>query len=161
LSFELEIRDEDHASQDRAGFSVILLGEDLLGIELGFWEDRIWAQSGPTFQQAEGVDFTTNGGENLYELWIQGLEYALLANGSEILSGATRDYSSASPTVDPYDTPNMLFLGDDTGSASADFTLGRITLDAGPFGVPLPATWILLLVGLGHGYRLRQRRSGK
>jgi hypothetical protein len=44
----------------------------------------------------------------------------------------------------------MLFLGDNTTSASADFTLGRITLTTGPFAAtpaPLPA-W-LILAGAG------------
>jgi hypothetical protein len=42
----------------------------------------------------------------------------------------------------------MLFLGDDTGSAGADFTLGRITLASGPFPAPAPPAWLLLTGGL-------------
>jgi hypothetical protein len=157
LGFELEIRDEDHGNSDRAGFSAILLGQDLRGIELGFWEDSVWAQSGPAFTRAEQTDFNTTIGSILYELTILGLDYMLSADGVDILSGTTRDYSPASPFPDPYDVPNMLFLGDNTGSAGADFTLGRVTLVTGPFApvendpvdsVPLPAVWMLVALGL-------------
>jgi hypothetical protein len=146
LAFDLLIHDEDHLSGNRAGFSVILLGMDLFGIELGFWENRIWAQSGTGFTQAEGVGHATNLSLSTYELLILNTEYFLLADGFEILTGATRDYSPASPLPDPYDEQNMLFLGDNTTSASADFTLGRITLTTGPFAAapaPLPA-WLIL-----------------
>ena len=45
LDFDLQVNSESHSSNNRAGFSVILLSQDLLGIELGFWTDQIWAQS--------------------------------------------------------------------------------------------------------------------
>ncbi|BAZ40806.1 putative Ig [Calothrix sp. NIES-4101] len=59
---------------DRAGFSVIVIGNDKKGIELGFWSDQIWAQndgaaepdptksntlSNTLFTQGEKVDFNT------------------------------------------------------------------------------------------------------
>jgi hypothetical protein len=149
LGFELQIHDEDHLSQNRAGFSVILLGQDLFGIELGFWEGSIWAQSGPSFTRAETVSFDTRLDLITYQLTILNTEYLLLADGTEILRGSTRDYSSASTFPDPYDEPNMLFLGDDTTSASADFTLGAITLAThGDAGLSAPS-WTLSPAGGG------------
>ena len=149
LGFELQIHDEDHLTSNRAGFSDILLGMDLFGIELGFWENRVWAQSGPSFTQAEGTTgFDTTLGLISYELLILNTEYFLLADGFEILTGPTRNYSPASPFPDPYDEPNMLFFGDNTTSASADFTLGSIRLTTGPFtDAPTPAPLLLLLTG--------------
>jgi len=150
LGFELALPDEDHLSNDRAGFSVILLGDDQKGIELGFWEDRIWAQSGPDFVQAEGVAVNTLT-KTLYELTIRGLNYILNADGSQVLTGPTRDYTGATPSVDPYETPGMIFLGDDTSSASALFTLGSIRLE-----VPAPPPWWLLPAGLLALHRRRR-----
>ena len=97
---ELAIADESHASSNRAGFSVILLGDDKKGIELGFWTDRIWAQSGPDFVQAEGAAYNT-ASTVLYDLSIRGLNYVLSANGNPILTGLTRDYTSAAPIIPP------------------------------------------------------------
>src|SRR4051812_35382877 len=52
LRCSVQIVSESHADSDkdgdgvggRAGFSVIVLSSDPKGIELGFWEDQIWAQ---------------------------------------------------------------------------------------------------------------------
>jgi hypothetical protein len=157
LGFELQILDEDHVSSDRAGFSVILLGQDLLGIELGFWEGEIWAQSGPSFTHAEGAPYNTTLERVLYELTIVGTSYFLRADGNQLLTGATRDYSPATPNPDPYGTPNMLFLGDDTGSAGAQFTLGGLTLT--PNAAPAPPVWALLLGGIAWLGRASSRHS--
>lgn len=150
LSFELLIRDEDHLTGNpRAGFSVLLLGDDLLGIELGFWENEIWSQGNADFDaKGESAVFDTTAASILYELTILDSDYLLSAGGTDLLTGALRDYSAANPFPDPYETPNMLFLGDDTGSAGADFTLGRITMTTGPFDLPVPATGLLLAGGL-------------
>lgn len=161
LGFEMRMLDEDHLTADRAGFSVILLDQNNLGVELGFWEDRIWAQSGPGFTQdpVERVDFTTTLGPRiLYELTILGADYFLAADGAEILSGSVKDYSPASPNPDPYGTPNFVFLGDDTGSASAQFELGRITLTTDPFAVPASGVLVLMFGGLGGLSLVRRSR---
>lgn len=142
LSFELRLNSESHANNNRAGFSVILLGSDLMGIELGFWGDEIWAQSGADFLHAEGAVFDTTAAEVLYRLQILGSSYTLLANGNPILTNSLRNYSAFGL---PYNLPNFLFLGDDTSSAGADITLGRVELDVA--AVPEPAS--LTLIGLG------------
>lgn len=146
LGFDLQLHDEDHSSSHRAGFSLILLGQDRRGVELGFWEDQVFAQGGPGFTRAESAAWDTAAALGHYELTILGLDYLLTANGQPVLGGVTRDYSPASPFPDPYDIPNMLFLGDNTRSAAANFTLGRVTIETGPFAtdIPLPPVWALL-----------------
>jgi hypothetical protein len=159
LGFQLALTDEGHSTVNRAGFSVIVIGDDLNGIELGFWKDRIWAQSGPDFVQAEGAAVSTIGVTS-YVLTIHGTSYTLRADGSEILTGPTRDYTSATPTPDPYDTPGMLFLGDDTRSASANFFLGSIQLETpATEPVPEPSTFLLLGAGLGGLALWRNRKA--
>jgi hypothetical protein len=138
LRFDLSITTENHANNNRAGFSVILLGSDNIGVELGFWSNEIWAQN-VGFIHGEGVSFTTSS-TNTYVLNITGNNYELRANNTPILNGSVRDYSGFGA---PYTYDNLVFLGDDTTSASADFTLGRVTIFA---AVPEPATWMTAAV---------------
>ncbi|MFT3882798.1 MAG: hypothetical protein QM703_24485 [Gemmatales bacterium] len=93
ISWNLLVHSETHPNPNRAGFSIIALSSDNLGIELGFWGNEIWAQSGPDFQHAEGVTFTTTN-QTHYDLILQGNNYSLFANGVSILPGALRNYSS-------------------------------------------------------------------
>lgn len=151
LLFELRVNSESHANNDRAGFSVILLSEDSFGIELGFWTNEIWAQSGPTFTHAEGADYDTTAAERLYELQILGSSYRLLADGTQILTGALRNYASFGV---PYNLPRFVFLGDNTSSAGADVVLGDVTLLT---DVPEPSGPALLTF-LGLVIAIRKRR---
>ena len=153
LSFELQVDSEAHSlSNDRAGFSVILLDKDNIGIELGFWEDEIWPQN-PNFTHGQGVNFGTTASQVSYELLIQNNQYFLSADTVPILDGFLVEYTA--PTV-PYQLPNYLFLGDDTGSAGADITLGEVVLTTNPAAVPAPPVWGLLLLGLGLMARRRR-----
>jgi len=132
---------ESHASNDRAGLSLIVLASDQMGVELGFWENEIWAQAdAPLFTHAEGAAFNTTASLVQYELEVLGGGYELSADGSPILSGSLRDYSSFGF---PYNSSSFLFVGDDTSSAQAAVELARIE------AVPEPATWLLALVGAG------------
>ena len=142
LGFTMQVNSETHASTNRSGVSVIALTSDLLGIELGFWEDEIWAQSGPGFTKAESGAFSTKSLTN-YNLRVMGSTYALYANGgaSPIVTGALRDYSSAGLV---YVLPNFMFFGDDTTSARGAFSTQRITL-----GAAAPEPTALWLLGLG------------
>ncbi len=156
LSFELQVHEEVHSSDDRAGFSVILLGADTRGVEIGFWQDQVWAQGDdPLFQHAESQWLDTTASETLFELGIQGSRYWLRGSGGILLSGDTRDYggyiSGFSP--DPYEIPSFVFLGDNTDSAYADFTLGDVILRTG-LPVPGPLTWLLAALPL-------MRRAGR
>jgi hypothetical protein len=149
ISFSVQVELEDHTGSDRnkdgvddrAGFSVIVLSSDTRGIELGFWEDRIWAQQGGSgstlFTQAEGAPFDTQSARVAYLLKVQGDSYALSSDGTPILSGELRDYSAFNGFPDPYETPNLIFLGDDTSSASAKIQLAYVA--AGPIASSAPS----------------------
>jgi hypothetical protein len=151
LSFSAGLLSESHVSADRAGFAVIALDSQHRGVELGFWSDQVWAQSGPAFTHAESASFAT-GALTGYALRLQGGTYTLSANGNPLLSGVLRDYASFGA---PYGTNNLLFFGDDTTSAKAVVRLGAISVTA----VPEPGTLTLLLAGLGLiGLRHRQVR---
>ena len=131
LDFTLNIVEENHSTPDRAGFVVILLADDMKGIEVSFWEDEIWVQEDDSadindlFTHAEGVTFTTNVWVN-YELEIISDTYSLSADNTEILSGTIRDYTAWQPPVipgytipDPYETPNLIFFGDNSSQAGS------------------------------------------
>ncbi len=166
LKFNAQLLSEDHTSYgnndkngdgkaDRAGFSVTLLSDDRKGIELGFWENRIWVQqdeftnttSQPVnginpystlFTQVEGVDFNTTKSVD-YDLAILGEFYTLYADRKSILTGRLRDYSDYNPTTEPdrnfpnpYNKSNFIFLGDNNAYAGADVKLGDISLITHP-----------------------------
>ena len=113
--------------------------------------------------------FTTTAGLTRYELEVRGSQYRLLAGGAEILAGPLRDYYwppdvITNPALAVYGRENFLFLGDDTSSASAEFDLGRVSVQA-PIAVPEPATVVLVLGGglliVGFRRRLLRRRAGR
>ncbi len=119
---EAQLISESHVSDDRAGYSVIVLSNDLSGIELGFWDNEIWAQEfvdGDTSQQfihAEGTDATPTVAQTPYAIWIRGDSYRLYVDGDFRLTGPVRNYS---PFGAPYNQANFIFFGDNTSSAEA------------------------------------------
>ncbi len=154
LDFTATVSQEAHQTPNRAGFSVILLSRDRRGVELGFWAGEVWAQAdSPLFTHAEGAAFDTTRPTD-FQLSVVGDAYSLTANGRPLLAGPLRDYSASGL---PYNLPNYLFLGDDTSSASADVTLGRVSLLV---PVPEPAGLPLVAAGLlGLGLRKRRRQA--
>jgi hypothetical protein len=132
LNFTLQVESEAHEKNNRAGFSVILLDQAAKGIELAFWEDEIWAQNddrtGRLFSHGEGAAMASTNGLMDYQVSITGDTYILTANGSPLLSGAVRDYSKFDGFPDPYETPNFLFLGDDTSVAQARVRLRFVSV---------------------------------
>jgi hypothetical protein len=129
VAIHLRITSEAHSNANRAGFSLLALAGDLKGIELGFWTDRVWTQSGPGFTHAEEALLDTTAAFRLYELLVLGGSYALYADGALLLSGPVRDYSSFGL---PYDRPSLVFLGDNTSSANArsEFRLVTVSVPA-------------------------------
>ena len=144
VSFDLAVLAESHTSANRAGFSLIVLSQDLKGIELGFWTDQVWAQAdSPLFTKAEtAVRDTTS--MTSYLVTVLGGSYTLSANGTTLLTGALRDYSSFGT---PYTTPSFLFLGDDTSSAGGRAKLARVGVTVA--SVPEPGAWRLFTLGTG------------
>jgi len=145
LRVALKVNSETHGGQtSRAGFSITLIGSDLRGIELGFWTNAVFAQNGGAagtlFSRGEQALMNTTT-SRVYEVLVVGDTYLLCADDpgvvtsrrTVILSGAIRDYSAFQPSLagvpySPYITPDFLFLGDNTASASADVNLGAVSL---------------------------------
>ena len=164
LSFDLQVvfeahnarDDNDDGKEDRAGFSVIIITEDLFGLEIGFFEDRVWVyedgQDDPLdlFTQAEFALFDTTADVVSYDLLVTGNDYTLLQNDLVLLAGELRNYnpSGVNAFIDPYDNPSFLFFGDDTTSAESHVLLGNISVGALPdTAVAVPMPWAMLGVG--------------
>ena len=161
LSFQLQIFDESHVSDDRAGFSVIALGDDGRGIELGFWEDRVFAQTDtPMFTHGEEVVFDTTAAEVSYVLTVQQNDYSLAADTQTILSGTLRDYSTfmGTPLGVPYTLDNYLFMGDNTSRAAADVAIGTVILNTSLTAVPEPSTFAASTLAVASCVIRRRRR---
>jgi len=143
LSFAVQVVVEFHDDSDkngdgvgdRAGFSVLVLSSDAKGIEIGFWRDQVWAQedgaaeppAGTLFTRAESAAFDT-AGLTSYTLVLRSDSYELSSGAVAILSGRLRDYSAFEGPVNPYRTPNLIFLGDDSGSAQALIRLAYVAV---------------------------------
>lgn len=129
LTLHLKVEAEEHLSLNRAGFSVLVLNNARRGIELAFWTNGVFAQGDqPLFFQAEWAGFNTTARLIPYELRLEGLRYELRADGEVILSGPLRDYTPFAGFLDPYETPNLVFLGDNTGGGRGRVELGEIRL---------------------------------
>lgn len=146
VSLDMRLLGEAHANNNRAGVSLIALSSDLQGVELSFWTNEVWVQSGSDFVHAEGVAFDTTAAMTTYDLEIHGSTYALRAGGNPILGGNLRNYSSFGL---PYNLPNFMFLGDDTSSARGSFEFWRLAV------VPEPT---VALLGTGAFLLLIERR---
>jgi hypothetical protein len=138
VRFTVQITSEQHVNNDRAGFSIIALSSDHKGIELGFWKDHIWAQNydGTTqFTHGEDAEFNTTAALTAYDLTISGDTYTLRSGGNVVLTGNLRNYSGFGL---PYNTPNFLFLGDNTSSAQAKILFSFASLTLGTPATPTP-----------------------
>ena len=151
---------------NRASFGVIAISSDKTkGIELNFEADLVFAQSEADsgsgfseFTRAENAPVDTSVSRN-YELKIQNSTYELFADNTFLLTGNLRDYEfdadNSEPPLpfNPYETPNLLFLGDSTDQAAGSFTLGEVRVEADasvstPEFSPIVA---LSLLGVGMG----------
>ena len=158
LSFRVKLTSETHDTLHRSGFSVIAIGSYKKGIELGFWADQVFAQDdAPTlFTKDESALFTTTADYVDYDLLVGASTYELKANGASLLSGSVRDYAAfvpPFPAPDPYETPNYIFLGDDTTIARGNASIARVSV-----AVPEPASVALISVV---GLLATRRRSGR
>ena len=167
LTLGFHVDAESHSgNSNRAGFSITLIGDDLKGVEIGFQNDRIFAQeTGPSFFTAaeNTVDPLALGLLSSYRLWqlgVSGNTYTLSQGGTPILTGALRDYSAYTGLgQDAYRTSNFLFFGDNSSSAKANFGVSYAAITT---AVPEPEVYALLLAGLGllGGTALRRKRQG-
>jgi hypothetical protein len=123
----------------RAGFSILVVSDNLKAIEIGFRNPNTQTNTPDIFSQ-NNSSFNSVGESNgnlgdildnftTYNLAIAGNQYTLFTGGTILLQGALRDYSSASGFGSAvYQTPNFLFLGDDTTSAGGTTYLQNISL---------------------------------
>jgi len=164
LQFGLQVISATSDSVNRAGFVVLLQGQDQTkSLELAFMVDRVWAlqytPGAPSngFVQGEGVAFDTSAAFRNYTLTVQNNLFSLSADGQALFSGAMRDYPTllpGSPATVVYAQPNLIFFGDNTSQARGVFDVGSITLSP----VPEPGAAALLLAGLaGLAWRFRRR----
>ncbi|NJN88573.1 MAG: calcium-binding protein, partial [Leptolyngbyaceae cyanobacterium SL_7_1] len=132
LSFQLTLTSEA-SSANRSGFSLVVIANDKLGIELGFKGNEIFAQSN-TFTAAESIATPLLGTTVNYTLSVQNDTYQLVANNAPVLNGSLRSYNfdptqSQPPLpLNPYTLSNLLFLGDNTDQGRSTFTLGAVSV---------------------------------
>ena len=126
IKFTMNLLEESHISDSRAGFSLLAVSSDaaagaLASIEIGIQSDRVFSQeTGFTTGEFAAFDAQSKGYVD-YELDVQGSTYRFKADGVQLLTGSLRDYTSwdSGPLPDPYEIPNFIFFGDNTTSAAA------------------------------------------
>ena len=154
LRVDAQLLSSTFTNANRAGFSLIALSSDLKGIEIGFHANSIFAQEGGAapglFTAAESVAFNTQTAAHRYEINVLGNTYTLTADGAPILNGNLRDYTQFAGFPDPYETPNFVYLGDDTTSAGGATRFTYVSI-----AVPEPT---MLAAFAGAGLILRRRR---
>lgn len=126
----LQLLEESHISDNRAGFSVIILSNDACGLELAFWEDEIWVYN-EQFERAERFSVNTTDRIRQYSVEISGDEYKLFIDENFAFNGPVRDYSDfPMPAEFPnvYGTPNLLFFGNNTSRAAAKTAISRVAV---------------------------------
>jgi len=134
VKFNAAILSESNTNSDRAGFSVLVLGSNAQGIEIGFQDNlevgTVFAQnSNFTKGESNSIGIDTFRGATDYELIVSGSNYTLRANNLNppILTGALRSYNDTA-LLNPYRTPNFVFLGDNTSRAQASVNLGAVSI---------------------------------
>lgn len=129
LVVRFRLPQETHNRPERAGFSLILLGADRRGIELGFWRDQVFAQADqPLFTHGENAPHTFDQEPVTAVVSIRGTNYTLFVDHQPVLRGPLRDYTAFSGFPDVYENSNFLFLGDDTTSAGAEVEILGVAL---------------------------------
>jgi hypothetical protein len=150
LLFTVLVNSEVHVSNDRAGFSLIVIADDKRGIELAFWTNTIFAQTDtPLFTHGEDANYSTTGAFVNYALSILATNYILRADGAVILSGPVRNYTAFNGFPNPYSTPNLIFFGDDTTSASASINVRSMALVLPP-KLTMPSPGIVSWTGVSN-----------
>lgn len=162
LAIGLDVLAESHTSDNRAGFSLLFVGNDPQhALELGFWTDEVWAYAvnGTSFVRGTPAIVSTAGFHD-YVVRVRNDKFDLLVDGTALMSDVPLvDYpgSLSNPLTAVYETPNLLFFGDDTTSGSSNVKVSHVSLSAAP--VPAPAALLLFapaLAALGTGLRRRR-----
>ena len=159
VDFRARIVAETHASDNRAGFSMLFVGSNTAqSIEIGFWNGEVWAYDyvvGSSDRFVKGPSTAWNTGIALsdYRLRVQDGAFSLWSGGSLLIGGPLQDYTAQGA---PYTVSNFVFFGDNTSRGSASVEVGTISL----LPIPEPGPAALLALGLAAvGWRCRQRRT--
>lgn len=161
LAFSLLVDSTASSSTNRAGFSVLFVGNDPAhALELGFDSSSVFAYDylpadPDRFVRGAGASFSA-GVAHDYALQVAGQQFSLLIDGSAAFSGSLKNYQADGL---PYTQANLMFFGDDTTRASSNVAIGAISLVS---PVPEPASvamWLLGLAGLA-GTMSRRKRAG-
>jgi len=152
ISIDMQTVAENHEVDDRAGFNLIAISSNDMGIALGFWPGTIFAQNADFASVGESTSFDTTAAITQYDLTVSGSSYTLSTGNTTLLSGALRAYSTS---ADPGFVllPNFVFFGDDTGGADGDTLVSGLAVS-----VPEPASASLLLLGGVAGLARRRVR---
>jgi hypothetical protein len=135
ISFSLKIDPENLSNNNYVSLIVMsdaLPGETQpYGIELNFGENSIWAQN-KNFTAGEKVAVKGTAATKSYVLKVQGNQYQLLTSNlaPPILQGSLRKYPGFTPIpgfINPYTTPNMIFIGDKTPLATSKVAFTRVS----------------------------------
>jgi hypothetical protein len=151
LDFTVRVDAESHVSDNRAGFSVIVTDGSKHGVEIGFWQQSIWAQQPGFLHDAQHEAAFDTGAMTPYSLTVLGGHYTLAAGGKTLIAGDTVFYDAPGLLGGdfPYRTPHVLFFGDDTTSAAARFSLQRVVVTSVPEpSAALFSAALLMLAGL-------------
>ncbi len=151
LFFRLRIADEySWPNQNRAGFSVLLISSDLHGIQLNFWEDKVWVFNSNNGQVAQSYTTNTTSALKDYELNFEGDIYRLFINGTQRLTGSIYDFAVTNPESQTT-YPNNILFGDITklGYSTTQIVYFAIEGETREQVVPEPMTICLFLIALG------------
>jgi hypothetical protein len=165
LSFTVKLNSQTNNSPFRSGFSAIVLGNDNKGIEIGFRGTDIFAQPGKDFNSivtSEQKIYPSSilGTQTTYDLAVKNNTYTLSGDGNELFGGLLRDYNGAilPPSLpNVYAIPNFIFLGDDSGSASASVDFKTIMLVTNNTAVPEPSNLLGIGLAIWLGAKLKQK----
>lgn len=139
LEIELALLQESHLRTDRAGLSLIVLDQEARGIELAFHPETLFAQAAePLFARGEEAGWPGGPERHRITLTMRGDGYRLHVDEAPVLEGPLRAYWEFAGVFDPYETPNLLFLGDDTTSAAARIRLWKVRLAEAPRAILRP-----------------------
>ena len=112
-TWRLKVVAETHsADKQRAGLSVFVLGNDHYGIEIAYWNDRVFVYNDDkAFTPAESARVDTRAAIRTYRLAVRGDRYTLSVDGVDKLGGKLRNYSWFGF---PYSRPNSIWYGDNS-----------------------------------------------
>ena len=132
LDFSLTIEEIYVDDSDSSGLSLILIGDNGYGIEIGWTDSEILSRSSNLTVSDRSQFETIDSGE--YSIEVFNDQYTFSVNDKELLSGDLEKYdfspALAQPILpfNPYNAKNFIFLGDNSDTGVSKFTIEDISL---------------------------------